>query len=595
MWACEAGAPDVVEVTREVEVTRDVVVPQTVLVEAEVSPVRMEVTRLVEATRVTEVEVTRQIQVEVTREVRVEVTPTPTPTPTPSNFDVWDVLWNDLPTVEPTPAPPPTVNDRKALIALYNATDGTNWSDNTNWLSDAPLDEWFGVSVDSRGLWLDLQDNGLSGEIPGAIGDLTTVRSIDLSQNHLSGEIPPEVNNLSTLWSLDLGVNQLSGDIPLLDNLHELELLALNDNLLTNGISTILEDVSPLSEETLTDSSDSDEDGGTLSHLCNIYPAVCGRVPRGDSVLSKLYLDNNPFDEDCVEPFGRFYRPSRDLDPTDFMNPPICGISNFGITELPGWINLVSHEGVTYWERVAIFAIQQSVDFATDIGMSIPGNRDIEIHMYRNHGEVRIYLPIREGSIRILKLPRDSRWYQSVDFGHSGSDDVTDWFELVVPVVVDYLMAEYQTRPTRWPWWLASGLGDWISLAVIEREASSPWDVQYLNPPFGIQLESVETEMAGCSVSLEILSIKAPARDEVFTDPPCGDFLAVRAVNLLASRVGLREIGRFFSTAEPGVTWNQHFASTFGMTTREFYELFEEYRAAGYPRLLVPMDRPEWR
>ena len=71
--------------------------------------------------------------------------------------------------------------------------------------------------------------------------------------------------------------------------------------------------------------------------------------------------------------------------------------------------------------------------------------------------------------------------------------------------------------------------------------------------------------------------------------------MAVRAVNLLASRVGLREIGRFFADAEPGVTWNQHFASTFGMTTREFYQLFDEYRSAGFPRLLVPMDRPEWR
>ena len=29
--------------------------------------------------------------------------------------------------------------DRAALVALYNATDGPNWVDNTNWLTDAPL------------------------------------------------------------------------------------------------------------------------------------------------------------------------------------------------------------------------------------------------------------------------------------------------------------------------------------------------------------------------------------------------------------------------------------------------------------------------
>ncbi len=37
--------------------------------------------------------------------------------------------------------------DREVLVALYNATDGPNWVDNDNWLSDAPLDEWFGVTT----------------------------------------------------------------------------------------------------------------------------------------------------------------------------------------------------------------------------------------------------------------------------------------------------------------------------------------------------------------------------------------------------------------------------------------------------------------
>ena len=36
--------------------------------------------------------------------------------------------------------------DRASLTALYNATDGPNWGDNTNWLTDAPLSEWAGVS-----------------------------------------------------------------------------------------------------------------------------------------------------------------------------------------------------------------------------------------------------------------------------------------------------------------------------------------------------------------------------------------------------------------------------------------------------------------
>ena len=52
----------------------------------------------------------------------------------------------------PPPAPePPRGSDRSALVALYNVTDGPNWVDNTNWLTDAPLGEWYGVQVDAAG------------------------------------------------------------------------------------------------------------------------------------------------------------------------------------------------------------------------------------------------------------------------------------------------------------------------------------------------------------------------------------------------------------------------------------------------------------
>ena len=41
--------------------------------------------------------------------------------------------------------------DREALVALYNATDGENWDISDNWLSDAPLGEWDGVTTDDDG------------------------------------------------------------------------------------------------------------------------------------------------------------------------------------------------------------------------------------------------------------------------------------------------------------------------------------------------------------------------------------------------------------------------------------------------------------
>ena len=49
------------------------------------------------------------------------------------------------------PMPGSVASDRGALVALYEATDGPNWVNNDNWLTDAPLGEWYGVETDSSG------------------------------------------------------------------------------------------------------------------------------------------------------------------------------------------------------------------------------------------------------------------------------------------------------------------------------------------------------------------------------------------------------------------------------------------------------------
>ena len=63
--------------------------------------------------------------------------------------------------------------DREALMALYNATGGPDWINDTNRLSAAPLGEWFGVVTDSDGRVrsLVLRGNGLSGAIPASLAD----------------------------------------------------------------------------------------------------------------------------------------------------------------------------------------------------------------------------------------------------------------------------------------------------------------------------------------------------------------------------------------------------------------------------------------
>ena len=70
-------------------------------------------------------------------------------------------------------------SDRQPLVALYFATDGPNWTNNTNWLSNAPLGEWHGVTTDdsARVVKLVLSDNNLSGRLPRGLETSPTWRS----------------------------------------------------------------------------------------------------------------------------------------------------------------------------------------------------------------------------------------------------------------------------------------------------------------------------------------------------------------------------------------------------------------------------------
>ena len=103
--------------------------------------------------------------------------------------------------------------DRLALEAIYNSTDGDNWLANDNWLTDAPLAEWHGVTVDADGrvFELDLEENLLSGRLSPELGSLTNLARLDLSYNKLSGGIPPQLGNLANLTSLDLSSGRRAG------------------------------------------------------------------------------------------------------------------------------------------------------------------------------------------------------------------------------------------------------------------------------------------------------------------------------------------------------------------------------------------------
>ena len=139
----------------------------------------------------------------------------------PSNprwrFHVVSDRGGACPTVTPAPTPEPA-GDQAALVALYNATGGANWTNSTNWLSDAPIGQWHGVTTDDSGrvTQLNLRENDLTGTVPSVLGRLTSLERLDLQGNDLTGSIPGELVNLNNLRRLDLDYNQLTGTLPVM-------------------------------------------------------------------------------------------------------------------------------------------------------------------------------------------------------------------------------------------------------------------------------------------------------------------------------------------------------------------------------------------
>ena len=139
--------------------------------------------------------------------------------------------------------------DREALAALFEATNGPGWLNNENWLSDQPVGNWSGVRTDGGGrvVLVELPKNRLTGILPPELGNLSSLKGLDLSDNRLSGEIPGELGNLRRLQILHLGGNGLTGEIPPeLGNLARLEKLSLAANLLDGEIPKELGDLSIL-------------------------------------------------------------------------------------------------------------------------------------------------------------------------------------------------------------------------------------------------------------------------------------------------------------------------------------------------------------
>ena len=203
------------------------------------------------------------------------------------------------------------------MMALYNATNGDSWFNNTGWKTPPlaadgfalPGTEcgWAGVTCTGDVVTqLDMSSNLLSGNIPPELGGLSNMTILDLADNLLTGGIPSELGGLSNLESLDLGDNQLNGIVPpALGSLVNLEVLRLRNNQLNGSIPPELGDLSSLISLYLDNNQFSGSippELGSLSTLVGLYLGgnqLSGSIPSelGNlSSLAYLYMNNNQLD-----------------------------------------------------------------------------------------------------------------------------------------------------------------------------------------------------------------------------------------------------------------------------------------------------------
>lgn len=168
--------------------------------------------------------------------------------------------------------------ERTALIAIYNSTNGANWTNSTNWLGGTGTEcTWFGVQCGGSNTFVSkliLPNNNLTGVLPTDVNQFGSMDELNLAQNHITGALLPELWQLSSLTKLDLSHNQLSGALPpiLPSQLIFLTSLFLSDNQLSGSLIPELGQLSNLQILDLDDNEFSGTIPVQLTSLSQLTP-----------------------------------------------------------------------------------------------------------------------------------------------------------------------------------------------------------------------------------------------------------------------------------------------------------------------------------
>lgn len=172
--------------------------------------------------------------------------------------------------------------DSIAAVQIYNATGGTDWTRRNNWLTNATINRWQGVTVEGgRITQLTLDSAGLRGVLPIAVSTLTALKVFRARGNSLEGALPTGILLLPQLQELSLSNNQFTGEIPSgIGSMVGLTSLRLDGNRFAGQIPPEMCRLLGLKEIMLGN-----------NQLVGTIPTCFARLP----VLERLDLSNNRF------------------------------------------------------------------------------------------------------------------------------------------------------------------------------------------------------------------------------------------------------------------------------------------------------------
>lgn len=202
---------------------------------------------------------------------------------------------------------PKFVEERIILTSFFHATNGTNWLQGTNWLSNRPVCSWYGVTCNTLGLVesVDLKDNMLinkdsSRNDVSQIFHLSDLKKLDLKGNDISldfFQLQPEATKLDFLRLSATKLSSLEG----ISRATQLKSLHVTNNVITT-IPDELYSMTSLKSLFLSFNKIAGQISPEIGHLTNLRElylfgnSITGRLPTHIGLLEslvELVISNN--------------------------------------------------------------------------------------------------------------------------------------------------------------------------------------------------------------------------------------------------------------------------------------------------------------